>query len=59
MIDCYDKAAEKQENIAEAATEVFDQRRVFHITNRADALALKSLNPIVKNERRFGPLEIV
>ena len=57
---CYcDVAAERPENIAEAAEKVFHQRRVFHVLNRAYALALESSISIVKSERTFGHLKIV
>ena len=53
------KTAEKQEHIAKAAVEVFDQRRVFHLSNQQYAQAcFQIIISIVKNEKAFGPLKI-
>ena len=59
IINSYDKTAEKQEHIAKAAVEVFDQRRVFHLLNQTYAqVCSQIIISIVKNEKAFGPLKI-
>ena len=58
-INCFDKTAGKPENIAGAAAEVFRQRRVFPLTNRAYGLAFTSPISVAKNERTFSRLKIV
>ena len=57
--NCFDKTTGKPENIAGAAAEVFHQRRVFPLTNRAYGLALTSPISVAKNERTFSRLKIV
>ena len=55
----YDKTSEKQENIAKAAVDVFDQRRVFHLSNQTNAqVCSQIIISIVKNEMAFGTLKI-
>ena len=58
-INCLDETSEKPKNITEAAAEIFDQRRVFPLTNRAYALALTSPISVAKNERTFSRLKVV
>ena len=58
-INCLNETSEKPTNITEAAAEIFDQRRVFPLTNRAYALAMTSPISVAKNERTFSLLKVV
>ena len=59
MINSYEKTAEKQEHIAKAAVEVFDHRRVFHLSNQTYAqVCSQIIISIVKNEKAFDPPKI-
>ena len=53
------KTAEKQEHIAKAAVEVFDQRRVFRLANQQYAQVFSQIIiSIEKKEKAFCPLKI-